>query len=259
MGKLLFICLTNSIVSVVMLCELKLSLMCILEYNVRTTLSWIVCSMMFCFMTYYFNYCMMFFLFFFNQKTAYEMLISDWISDVCSSDLPAARRRPESSRRTVGRHGQARRPRPRARARSRAAVSRRTDRRARPDRRRQVRRTDPRACRHDGAHRLPHHPRSRLALCDLRPGRRARGETGDRGRHHPGTACHRASVDTGLFQRTARPRRDDGARPRRARQGTLMETRSNNVLVGAFVLFFTIAIAIFVVWMANDTGGAQRA
>src|SRR3546814_19596365 len=81
---------------------------------------------------------------------------------------------------------------------------------------------------------------------------RARGETGDRGRHHPGTACHRASVDTGLFQRTARPRRDDGARPRRARQETLMETRSNNVLVGAFVLFFTIAIAIFVVWMATD-------
>src|SRR3546814_3778105 len=30
-------------------------------------------------------------LFFFNQKTAYEMRIGDWISDVCSSDLaPAA-------------------------------------------------------------------------------------------------------------------------------------------------------------------------
>src|SRR3546814_2850013 len=26
-------------------------------------------------------------LFFFKQKTAYEMLISDWSSDVCSSDL----------------------------------------------------------------------------------------------------------------------------------------------------------------------------
>src|SRR3546814_12994946 len=37
-----------------------------------------------------------------------------------------------------------------------------------------------------------------------------------------------------------------------------METRSNNVLVGAFVLFFTLAIAIFVVWMANDSGGAKR-
>src|SRR3546814_11070032 len=29
--------------------------------------------------------------FFFKQKTAYEMRISDWSSDVCSSDLPEAR------------------------------------------------------------------------------------------------------------------------------------------------------------------------
>src|SRR3546814_9029170 len=28
-------------------------------------------------------------IFFFKQKTAYEMRISDWSSDVCSSDLPA--------------------------------------------------------------------------------------------------------------------------------------------------------------------------
>src|SRR3546814_9239094 len=27
--------------------------------------------------------------FFFKQKTAYEMRISDWSSDVCSSDLPS--------------------------------------------------------------------------------------------------------------------------------------------------------------------------
>src|SRR3546814_3206865 len=36
--------------------------------------------------------------FFFKQKTAYEMRISDWSSDVCSSDLLArrrARRQPE--------------------------------------------------------------------------------------------------------------------------------------------------------------------
>src|SRR3546814_7839661 len=36
-------------------------------------------------------------LFFFKQKTAYEMRISDWSSDVCSSDLPlpsATARRP---------------------------------------------------------------------------------------------------------------------------------------------------------------------
>src|SRR3546814_12694496 len=30
----------------------------------------------------------MLFIFFFKQKTAYEMRISDWSSDVCSSDLP---------------------------------------------------------------------------------------------------------------------------------------------------------------------------
>src|SRR3546814_2590483 len=31
---------------------------------------------------------MLVFFFFFKQKTAYEMRISDWSSDVCSSDLP---------------------------------------------------------------------------------------------------------------------------------------------------------------------------
>src|SRR3546814_3772505 len=31
--------------------------------------------------------------FFFKQKTAYEMRISDWSSDVCSSDLPVLRGR----------------------------------------------------------------------------------------------------------------------------------------------------------------------
>src|SRR3546814_2039048 len=33
---------------------------------------------------------MCFLFFFFKQKTAYEMRISDWSSDVCSSDLPPA-------------------------------------------------------------------------------------------------------------------------------------------------------------------------
>src|SRR3546814_5196153 len=32
--------------------------------------------------------CVHFVFFFFKQKTAYEMRISDWSSDVCSSDLP---------------------------------------------------------------------------------------------------------------------------------------------------------------------------
>src|SRR3546814_15052254 len=34
--------------------------------------------------------CCMCFIFFFKQKTAYEMHISDWSSDVCSSDLSIA-------------------------------------------------------------------------------------------------------------------------------------------------------------------------
>src|SRR3546814_10091082 len=34
-----------------------------------------------------FNYFCVIFVFFFKQKTAYEMRISDWSSDVCSSDL----------------------------------------------------------------------------------------------------------------------------------------------------------------------------
>src|SRR3546814_1731475 len=40
-------------------------------------LCWYVCGLWFLF-------------FFFKQKTAYEMRISDWSSDVCSSDLLAA-------------------------------------------------------------------------------------------------------------------------------------------------------------------------
>src|SRR3546814_8378724 len=34
-------------------------------------------------------YVLFYFFFFFKQKTAYEMRISDWSSDVCSSDLLA--------------------------------------------------------------------------------------------------------------------------------------------------------------------------
>src|SRR3546814_20857976 len=36
---------------------------------------------------YYFWLCSHVFFFFFKQKTAYELRISDWSSDVCSSDL----------------------------------------------------------------------------------------------------------------------------------------------------------------------------
>src|SRR3546814_5192141 len=36
--------------------------------------------------------CVTIYVFFFKQKTAYEMRISDWSSDVCSSDLAALRK-----------------------------------------------------------------------------------------------------------------------------------------------------------------------
>src|SRR3546814_536740 len=46
------------------------------------------------------------FFFFFKQKTAYEMRISDWSSDVCSSDLPGGDHEfPPAVRKTI-RQGQ---------------------------------------------------------------------------------------------------------------------------------------------------------
>src|SRR3546814_6642562 len=42
--------------------------------------------------------CFLFLFFFFKQKTAYEMRISDWSSDVCSSDLLAGRPRRHGDR-----------------------------------------------------------------------------------------------------------------------------------------------------------------
>src|SRR3546814_2409732 len=45
---------------------------------------WSLCSSVFCYLCF----------FFFKQKTAYEMRISDWSSDVCSSDLPTETIRP---------------------------------------------------------------------------------------------------------------------------------------------------------------------
>src|SRR3546814_4600738 len=43
------------------------------------------------------------FVFFFKQKTAYEMRISDWSSDVCSSDLERVHLSPSACRRRVQR------------------------------------------------------------------------------------------------------------------------------------------------------------
>src|SRR3546814_8266685 len=45
--------------------------------------------------------CLLLFIFFFKQKTAYELRISDLSSDVCSSDLDARRRDPLHNRRPM--------------------------------------------------------------------------------------------------------------------------------------------------------------
>src|SRR3546814_3908159 len=66
------------------------------------------------------------FFFFFKQKTAYDMRISDWSSDVCSSDLGTERVRKVNSPRLALRHA-----RPRFRGgRARRAGERRSDRAA---------------------------------------------------------------------------------------------------------------------------------
>src|SRR3546814_5607570 len=57
---------------------------CVVLYNVILVHDWVVI----CF-------------FFFKQKTAYEMRISDWSSDVCSSDLAIADIRALRGRRCV--------------------------------------------------------------------------------------------------------------------------------------------------------------
>ena len=43
----------------------------------------------FFFFFFFYFFFFFFFFFFFKQKTAYEIVVRDWSSDVCSSDLPA--------------------------------------------------------------------------------------------------------------------------------------------------------------------------
>src|SRR3546814_3520546 len=54
-----------------------------------------------CVVVFLFGVCSLYlcFFFFFKQKTAYEMRISDWRSDVCSSDLLGCMRRIDDMRR----------------------------------------------------------------------------------------------------------------------------------------------------------------
>src|SRR3546814_4599877 len=108
--------------------------------------------------------------FFFKQKTAYEMRISDWSSDVCSSDLVPDRRGPVRPLR----------PRPRG-ARFR--------RRPRGD-------SDLRARRAGRAARIAHRVLVRAALLGA-PRRVAAGDSRHRDRPAP--------ADEGLFRRPAVP------------------------------------------------------
>src|SRR3546814_7220812 len=70
--------------------------MCSLIYRISVLFVYCVdVSMLFCSHVFSLGCCCvcllcLFFCFFFKQKTAYEMRISDWSSDVCSSDLPAS-------------------------------------------------------------------------------------------------------------------------------------------------------------------------
>src|SRR3546814_1359583 len=70
-------------------------------------LCYVVCVVLYCF-------------FFFKQKTAYEMRISDWSSDVCSSDLALSEALVGAPRRRHGKSGV--RPRGRNRCLLRAAT-----------------------------------------------------------------------------------------------------------------------------------------
>src|SRR3546814_6313741 len=61
----------------------------------------------------------LFVFFFFKQKTAYEMRISDWSSDVCSSDLAGLRWRPPAASASRRQRRRPRNPRRRKKPRNR--------------------------------------------------------------------------------------------------------------------------------------------
>src|SRR3546814_1774638 len=73
-----------------MLCVFVIELMC--RQFLLFYLLYLCCSVL----SFYFLYMCLFF-FFFKQKTAYEMRISDWSSDVCSSDLRLASVDPDAA------------------------------------------------------------------------------------------------------------------------------------------------------------------
>jgi hypothetical protein len=112
----------------------------------------------------------------------------------------------------------------------------------------------------DGADGLPDHPRSRYALCDLRPRRGAGRQEGDRGRHDRRTACHWSIHGYRNISTDPRPGAPRSPAPNGRKRGheALMETRSNHVLVGAVVLILLAVLALFIVWLARLGGGNER-
>src|SRR3546814_4927584 len=66
---------------------------CVLIYMLVILLYVVLTSVSLCVVSIF----ILLFFFFFKQKTAYEMRISDWSSDVCSSDLRRLRRLPPQS------------------------------------------------------------------------------------------------------------------------------------------------------------------
>src|SRR3546814_247037 len=152
--------------------------------------------------------------FFFKQKTAYEMRISDWSSDVCSSDLhrqvgrhlqPARVRRPHSAVRRV--HGADRIGRHRGRSAEAAPAQAqlpRPGRRARRHRHRFIRRPAARALRRAARERQglagPAHQRRHA-----RPARAAAGQGGPDDRLR--TLAARARRHHRRYRRPGRPPR----------------------------------------------------
>src|SRR3546814_1197139 len=59
-------------------------------YQISFTIYYLLLFLSFLLLLLFYLYPLFFFLFFFKQNTAYEMRISDWSSDVCSSGSCAA-------------------------------------------------------------------------------------------------------------------------------------------------------------------------
>src|SRR3546814_3647290 len=80
----------------------------VLEICLHLVNCYSMCSFDICGVVSYCVSAFFFFFFFFKQKTAYEMRISDWSSDVCSSDLGRASQRSDGSADPARRHAECR-------------------------------------------------------------------------------------------------------------------------------------------------------